>query len=229
MANLYLWWAAFDDYRHLKHNRHEVAIEFGLALLALAVLAWLLSLKLVLSDASIRYRSLLTVQELRLSEIQQIYFNKGRRSTLYVVPLWAHCRYVLVTRRGERMVFGSRFRSGCFAGEKVVLATAQQLYRNAVERFNRGHEVAFGPIRVSQKGVTVEGWKAGLYPWAELEGIDETAGGLFLQLSGGRSVGGRGMAHIPNIHLLAQILLLGIERRKKGEPMTSLPLPGASG
>ncbi len=193
------------------------------------MLAFLLSLKLVLSDRGIRYRSLLKLQELSWPEIREIYFAKGRRSAFFAVPLWAHCRYVLVSGRGARMIFGSRFRRASFAGDQVVMWTAQQIYRRAAERFNRGQEVPFGPVRVSQKGVRVEGWKAGFYAWTDLVGVDETAGGLFLKLRDGGIAGGRGLAHIPNPHVLAQILLVGIERAGKGEPTASLPLPAAGG
>jgi hypothetical protein len=220
------WWAALDDYHHLKHNRHEVAIEFLLAIAVSLGLAWLLALKLTVSDTGISYRSLFGSTTIRWQDVKEIYSWKDRRTALYVIPLWQACRFVLVTAAGTRMVFGSRFRGGCFAGEQAILFTAQRLYNRAAERFNRGHEVPFGPFRLSQKGVWTDGWKKGTYSWTEIAAVEESSGGLFLELSDGRTAGGRGVGQIPNVQILIQIIQMGIALAKKGEPI-QLPIMGA--
>jgi hypothetical protein len=218
-------WAFLDDYQMLRHNRHEVLIEGLLAFAAAVSLVWLLSLKLTIADDAVTYRSIFGIVSMRHDRIREIFFVRDRRKAFSVLPLWEASRTVLVSTSGDRLVFGSRLRSAGFAGDKIMMINAQRLYNLAATRFNRGHEVAFGPVRISRKGLWTDGWKSGTYPWTQVRGVESSFGGFFVNLTDGVAVGGRGLAHIPNVLVLSQIIQTAVALGTSGADLV-LPIAG---
>lgn len=216
LACAYLWWATIDDFLNPAVDRRGVALDALAALGFTALLAWLLSLRLTLSAERIEYSSMFSTKALRLADVREIYSWAEFRKAFYVIPTWPACRFELRTATGARLVFGSLLTRARFAGFKTILLTTQHIANRAAEQFNRGGQVAFGPIKISQKGVYTDGWKTGLYPWSEVEGIEESVGGVFVKLSGNRSVGGRGRSFVPNVEVLTMLVSMAVELTRKG-------------
>ena len=114
-------------------------------------------------------------------------------------------RYTLLDRQNQRLKLVDTIGRVEDLAKVIDTNIFPRLYPRAVDQYNAGELLLFGPVTISKQGMTI-GKKT--YPWGEVKQVSIHHGTLRVtRKEGGRSSGGRAAASaIPNIHVLLAII-----------------------
>jgi hypothetical protein len=113
--------------------------------------------------------------------------------------------YTLLDRRNQRLKLVDAIDRVEDLAKVIDTNIFPRLYPRAVDKYNAGELLPFGPVAISKQGMTI-GKKT--YPWGEVKQVSIHHGILKVtRKEGGRFSGGRAAASaIPNIHVLLAII-----------------------
>jgi hypothetical protein len=108
----------------------------------------------------------------RWDEVEEVLKDEERNVHVSRHPLhawsWTKC-FIVVTRQGGQHILLSEFLENIQAlGETIVEESYHRLWPKAVEAYQRGDTLTFGPFKVNQTGLT---YKNRLLPWSEVKTI----------------------------------------------------------
>lgn len=165
------------------------AVKVTLVAVPVALLCWLLSVRLTLDPVGVRCRSLLGQKEMRWDEVDEFYTGAVTTLVNGVIPMATRhsfrlkagvnteqrvekVRYVATVKftrtsvkdgTAARVVsFGSRFSRAWQIGTLLNEFTFPHLWRKVSQRYNDGLDVRFGDFTLSRQGVKVD--LLGMFP-----------------------------------------------------------------
>jgi uncharacterized protein DUF6585 len=113
--------------------------------------------------------------------------------------------YTLRKADGGKVVFDNRIKKVQDLGPMIERATTPNLHKRAVDAYNVGQTVLFGPVALNKGGITF-GKKS--YPWSEVAQVSINKGILQVSKKGGGMFSGASAAAstIPNLAVLLSIV-----------------------
>ncbi len=165
------------------------AVKVALVAVPVALVCWLLSVRLALDPVGLRYGSLLGQKEMRWDEVDEFYTGVVTTLVNGVLPMGTRYSFKLKTginaeRRVEKVryvgtvkfastsvkdgtaaravSFGSRFSRAEKIGSLLTEFTFPHLWRKVSQRYNDGFDVSFGDFTLSRQGVKVD--VLGMFP-----------------------------------------------------------------
>ena len=135
----------------------------------LLYVAWLYSRRVTLHIDGITYHTLFGEKQMRWDMIVRFDYEANKRS----FPLQTQYRYNLHDAEGTNIQTGKGIAHAARLGEKLAKLTTPQLLRNALEQYNRGEKIDFGPVIVSRaEGIRIKkrvGYRD--VPWNQVAGF----------------------------------------------------------
>ncbi len=190
-------------------------IIYGVVVLALLALfaGWILSVRVSLHPDGISYQSWFGSKELRLDELQRVYYSSVKRSVNFI-PIGTYYKFKLIDSSGKKLSFGNRVERPGVLGPKLVQHTHPALLNNAVRLLQSGQEVDFGKIRVTRdRGVKVTrpAWlglrvRTEEIPWDQVSGYRIDQGHFYIFRQGQKTTTGPLVSQVPNAFVLLALL-----------------------
>jgi len=164
-------------------------VKFSVVALPLAILCWLLTVRLSLDAVGLHYRSLFGQAEMRWEEVDELYVGAVTTLLYGFIPLGTRYRFRLKSgitgeERVEKVLhlggiqftsssvkagtaarqlsFGSRFSRAEKISDLLNKFTFPELLQKATQQYNSGVEIPFGDFRVSRRGVKFD--LLGMFP-----------------------------------------------------------------
>ena len=155
-------------------------------------------------EHGLAYRDRAGLQTWRWDEILTMTSAVTRHYTNGIYTGTTHV-YTLLDRQNHRLILADAICRVEDLAKVIDMNTFPRLYPLAVDQYNAGELLLFGPVTISKQGMTI-GKKT--YPWGEVKQVSIHHGTLRVtRKEGGRSSGGRAAASaIPNIHVLLAII-----------------------
>jgi hypothetical protein len=220
-ALMYLAWLenkATDEWRDEFAVGFRVSILLAIAaILAIAAL-WIAFRRVIVDSQEIASRGIFGEKRMRWDQIQEFYYFEGQfLFFLLPIPLpVAFVRpysFVLVDSLGQKLRCGPGLSRRELLASELIERSRPHLLQSAIELFNNGLDVSFGPITVSrQHGIrTKKDFREKEFPLSELysHGFEE---GQFYLWRVGEEKTGIPIEKIPNVFALDVFLKLVRER-----------------
>lgn len=168
------------------HPRLALVLRIGLVAIPSLVLLWLATLRLVLDDAGISYRSLLSRWHMEWSDVDEVYIEKERVLVNGIIPMPVTHRVTLRSAVGSIRTdsssrkflgatftvshtdkgmsitkkFGSNFGDCPDICEAINSYTFPLLWSKVRASYAAGGAAAFGGVEVSRTGISVNVWSS---------------------------------------------------------------------
>lgn len=174
----------------------------GLGLLAAAWWVWNRSVDL--NPDGLTYRGRLGKQTWRWDQVRLLYVSVTRQ-TLFGIPLASSCRCRLVGADGRSLRLDNRLQAMDSLARELSERTAPLQTGRALQAFEGGHAVVFGPLRVERlRGLA---WRGRSLHWDLVERIELRDGLLRVYRDGQpRPVWSIPAARLPNLPALLSVL-----------------------
>ena len=196
---------------HLGGGRTWVFVICGLVIaVAIAVFAWMMSLRLTLRPDGLSYRSLAGSRDIAWADVEKIYRYSAGWIFIHFIPVSPPNRHVIVvTKDGARLRLGDSFADAVAMIDQVVELTRPFLYRRMLDELNRGGTVDLGAVRISRMtGIelkTLFGFEAYGFDEIERYGVDDN-GKFRIWRGGGRASPGVPAERVANLNALMDVI-----------------------
>ncbi|MBN2387467.1 MAG: hypothetical protein JXB85_10635 [Anaerolineales bacterium] len=144
------------------------------------------------------------MQSWQWRDVRQMFSAVTRHYTQGIYTGTTHV-YTLHHRDGRRLVLNDAFKQVEEIAKAIDQHTFALLFEQAVQEYNAGQTLAFGPVTVNKGGILI-GKKT--YPWAEVQQVSIHQGFLRISKKGGGWFSGASAsaASIPNLLVLLNII-----------------------
>lgn len=182
-------------------------LALGLAAL-MGVFLWLqLSTRVSLHPEGVSLAAPFRSGEMRWEEVEKFFYSATKQSVNFI-PVGTYYRFKLIDAQGRKLSFGDAFGRAEALGQRLIEATYGPLMTRAVELYNSGAELDFGPLRLNrQSGFKVKTWRG----WKEIP-LDQIAdyriqqGHFYLWRVGEKRTTGQPLGEVPNAFVLLGLL-----------------------
>jgi len=112
---------------------------------------WLVALRVGLHPDGISVQSIRGVTEIRWDNVDRFYYSSIKQ---YVngIPTGTYYTYKLIDRQGVKISLGHAVENPEPFGRKLIQFTQKPLLSRAIDQYNSGVEVSFGPLKISRTG-----------------------------------------------------------------------------
>jgi hypothetical protein len=117
--------------------------------LTLFLLHWLSSIRVGIHPDGISWVSSLKNKEMRWEEVRSLYYHATKMSVNFI-PVGTYYNFKLVGQDGQKLRLGNSVEKPAEVGAKLIEMTMRALLKPTAEKFDRGEELDFGPIKLSR-------------------------------------------------------------------------------
>lgn len=220
-ALMYLAWLEnkpTDEWRDEFAVGFRVSILLAIAAIFAIAAVWTAFRRVIVDSQEIASRGIFGEKRMRWDQIQEFYYFEGKfLFFLLPIPLpVAFLRpysFVLVDSLGQKLRCGPGLSRRELLANELIERSLPHLLQSAIERFNNGVDVSFGPITVSrQHGIrTKKDFQEKEFPLSELYSHGFEEGQFYLWRVGEEKIG-IPIEKIPNVFALNDFLKFVRER-----------------
>jgi hypothetical protein len=214
---MYLAWQEnkpTDDWRDEFAVGFRVSILLAVAAILALAAVWIAFRRVIVDSQEIASRGIFGEKRMRWDRIREFYYFEGK-FLFFVFPIpvpVAFLRpysFVLMDSQGQKLRCGPGLSRRELLASELVERSLPHLLQSAIELFNNGVDVTFGPITVSREhGIrTKEGLREKEFPLRELYSHGFEEGQFYLWRVGEEKIG-IPIEKIPNVFALDHLLNL---------------------
>lgn len=216
-ALIYLAWLQnkpSDEWRDEFAVGMRVSILLAIAVIFAIIAVWIAFRRVIVNSQEIASRGIFGEKRMRWDQIREVYYYKGKlRFFLFPIPLpvafLRRYSFVLVDSLGQKLRCGPGLSRRELLASELIERSRPYILRSAIELYNSGVDVSFGPITVDrQHGIRIKKYfREKEFPLSELysHGFE---GGQFYLWRVGEEKTGIPIEKIPNVFALDAFLKL---------------------
>jgi|SRR5215469_8240743 len=201
-----------DEWRDEFAVGFRVSILLAIAAIFAMIAVWIAFRRVIVNSQEIASRGVFGEKRMRWDQIREFYYFEGKfRFFLFPVPLpvafLRRYSFVLVDSLGQKLRCGPGLSRRELLASELIERSRPHVLQSAIELFNNGVDVSFGPITVSrQHGIRTKKYSQEKeFPLSELysHGFEE---GQFYFWRVGEEKTGIPIEKIPNVFALDNFL-----------------------